>query len=691
MKSPVCLSFGAFRGWSFTFLSSLGVLLAPGLSAQPSGRTLEEAMHHLGAKPVKDWPGVPEAAEGSTFRLEFNATANPQPVTLELRQRDVNGVWQLKINDRTISELPRLGEQRDCYHELPAGSLRDGSNVLEIVSDDRSDDVGVGRIVLHEEPLRKLLHLQTLSVRVSDAASSALLPARIMLEAEDGSRPQLYPPSTNRVAVREGLIYLDGSATFDVPAGRYRVAAMHGTEWSRDEKSVDLSGGPAEVEFHLRHEVDTTGFIAADTAVHTYTFSGHGDATVGERLLTLAGEGVELAVATDRGHNTDFRPMQEQLGLGRYFTPVTGAEITTANGHFNGFPLNPGDTLPTIEDGDWGKVVDAIRLKGARVVILNHPRWPDAVTGPFGVLGLNRGSGDRAAGTAFTFDAMELVNATVDTPDPMVLLQDWFALLDAGEKITAVASSDSDTMRDPVGMGRTYLPSSTDNPDGLRVDGLCESLLKGRASVSLGIFCHISVDDKFTSGDLVPVHEGRVLVHLRVASPGWIRPRKAIVLLNGESVATREVPAAEGRPTDATLTFELPVQGLDAHLIGVVLGDPVTYPGWKTLNNYTLAATNPVFLDVNGDGAYNSPRDSANRILRSVGNDVEALINTLEVVPTPVGVQMLALSHDQYRGPERALLDRGVARLAEFHPLFALYLAGYQAAHAGTDRAKPGR
>jgi hypothetical protein len=483
------------------------------------------------------------------------------------------------------------------------------------------------------------------------------------------------------VAVREGLLYVHGAARLELPAGRYRIAATRGMEWSRDERPLDLSAD-ATVALALRREVDTPGFIAADTHLHTYTLSGHGDATVEERVLSLAGEGVELAVATDHNHHTDYRPYQEKLALNEFFTPVTGNEVTTSLGHFNAFPMPPAGEVPDHKQADWVKLVDDIRMKGAKVVILNHPRWPNLKQSPLEVLGLNRATGDRGSGMAFPFDAMELVNSTVDTPDPLYLFTDWFGLLNAGEKISAVGSSDSHTVGDPVGQGRTYLPSSTDVPSELNVDELCDHLLKGRAAISLGIFASVQVEERYTSGDLVPIDEGQVNVRLRVASAGWIRPRRALVFLNGMQVAEQDVPAEDGRPTNATLSFRLPVRGVDGHLVCVVLGDPVKHAGWKTLNDYTLAATNPVFLDVNRDGSYTSPRDSARRILASVGGDVDALINTLEVVPPPIGVQMLALGHARVAGVDLVRLNEGIQRLAEFHAPFALYWKHYEAERA---------
>lgn len=673
------LSPGIISRWGIVGLLACAPLT---LSAQTEGRSLDETMRHLGDSEITDWPGIAPQPEGTRLKLEFEGSTNAGPVTLKLRHRDVDGRWEVRVNEQTVAELRRGRVEMDHYYELPAGILRDGMNVLEVVPDNPTDDIAIGRIMLHGVPRRTVLNLRTLTVRVTDADSGAALPARVVIETIDGTLPQLYADNAERLAVREGLLYIHGTARLELPAGRYRIAATRGMEWSRDEQPLDLSTDDGTVELTLRREVDTPGFIAADTHLHTYSLSGHGDATVEERVLSLAGEGVELAVATDHNHHTDYRPYQEKLALNEFFTPVTGNEVTTSLGHFNAFPLPPDGEVPDHKQADWVKLVEDIRMKGAKVVILNHPRWPNLKQSPLEVLGLNRATGDRGSGMAFPFDAMELVNSTVDTPDPFYLFTDWFGLLNAGEKISAVGSSDSHTVGDPVGQGRTYLPSSTDLPSELNVDELCDHLLQGRAAISLGIFATVRVDERYTSGDLVPIEEGKVNVRLRVASAGWIRPRRALVFLNGMQVAEQDVPAEDGQPTNATLTFILPVRGVDSHLVCVVLGDPVKHAGWKTLNDYTLAATNPVFLDVNRDGSYTSPRDSARRILASVGGDVDALINTLEVVPPPIGVQMLALGHSQVSGVNLVRLNEGIQRLAEFHAPFALYWKHYEAERA---------
>ena len=62
-------------------------------------------------------------------------------------------------------------------------------------------------------------------------------------------------------------------------------------------------------------------------------------ATIDERAVTLAGEGIELPIATDHDHlTTDLADAAGRMGVASEFTPVVGDEVTTRIGHFNAFP-----------------------------------------------------------------------------------------------------------------------------------------------------------------------------------------------------------------------------------------------------------------------------------------------------------------------------------------------------------------
>src|SRR5205823_13622527 len=108
-------------------------------------------------------------------------------------------------------------------------------------------------------------------------------------------------------------------------------------------------------------------------------------ATMQERMVTLAGEGIELAIATDHNRQIDYETAAVKHGVRKYFTPVVGNEVTTPVGHFNIFPVPAGEEIPDFKLKDWAGIFDSIhQRRPARVVILNHPRDIHSGFRPFG-------------------------------------------------------------------------------------------------------------------------------------------------------------------------------------------------------------------------------------------------------------------------------------------------------------------
>ncbi|MCI0534557.1 MAG: CehA/McbA family metallohydrolase, partial [Verrucomicrobiales bacterium] len=564
-----------------------------------------------------------------------------------LKQRDVEDAWHLEINGQRIADLKRKKEAQVRYYPIPPGVLQDGENVLSLVPHDPKDDIAAGVFYLWEKSMRDAMRLVPIYVRVRDEVTFQPLPARITIADLKEKLAEVFYATNETTAVRNGIVYTSkGETTFEVPEGEYNVYVTRGMEWSRLRLPMSATrSAPPRLDVTIRREVDTTGFIAADTHIHTVTYSKHGDASIDERMITIAAEGVELAVATDHNHHTDYIAPQIKSGLTNHFTPVTGNEVTTENGHFNAFPLDPKVKVPDYKETDWVKLISNIRTKGAKVVILNHPRWPSTNKGPFGVYNLNRGSGDRALGPKFTFDGMELINsATSLQKDPLYLFQDWFSLLNHGERITAVGSSDSHTVYDPVGQGRTYIRSSTDEAAKINVEEACANFLAGDTSISLGMFADVVVQGYHKMGQLLTVKNRKVDLTLRVQAPSWITPKRAIVFLNGTAAAEMEVPNKVGEPTDSWLRFSLRTPGHDAYLVCAVSGPGVKEPCWPTYENYTLAATNPVYLDVDGDRQYSSPRQIARDMLGKFDGDMKRLRKLMNQTDDVIALQMMSLA-----------------------------------------------
>ena len=457
------------------------ILLAATATAQGKQITIDSGLHHLGDTKLPNWEDVPAEPEGLAIDATFRARRNRTEHVLAILQQDVDGAWPIRINGKKVAALHRGKPRRLRHYVLPAGSLQDGNNRLLIKCNKKTDDIVIGRIVLHQQPLRAVLKLQPVQVRVRDPKGNAL-PAKVTITDRQGVPVDHYHGQHLMTAMRPGIAYTgNGSVTFELPPGDYILWASRGPEWGLDKQGIRVEkAAVGPIGMSIAREVDTTGFVAADTHLHTLTHSGHGDASVEERMVTLAAEGVELAIATDHNHNIDYAPTQKRMHLHKHFKSVTGNEVTTKVGHFNAFPLDPRDKVPNFKLKDWIKLVEGMRAKGAKVVILNHPRWPRIPTGPFGVYHLNRVTGELPGRKGVPFDALELVNATQLVTDPLFTFVDWFALLNYGHNVTAVGSSDSHTVGDPVGQGRTYVRSSTDVPNKINVDEACAAFRRGR-------------------------------------------------------------------------------------------------------------------------------------------------------------------------------------------------------------------
>jgi len=643
------------------------------LSAGQDGELiLDRAMHHLGDDPTPDWTEAPEQPEGGRLEFDFDGRSNDGEWTLKYRQRNVNNTWRVLINGREVIVLRRFEELLDVVAPIPAGMLVDGPNTFVLEGDTPTDDITFGNISISTASLRESLHLRPVRVRVTDAAGGPS-PARITIANGDGELAPVYYADALHQATRDGVVYTDaGEARFEVAEGDYTIYATRGSEWSLATAAVSVGADPIDLSLAIERVVDTTGFVACDTHIHTLTFSGHGDSSVEERMVTLAGEGVELAISTDHNHNTDYVPYQARMELNEFFTPVVGNEVTTAIGHFNAFPLDPEEEVPAYKVDDVVTLVDGIRAKGAQVVILNHPRWPDHERGPFGVIELSHFTGANNLHWTYPFDAVELINSCTEEESPMLLFEDWFALLNRGERVSAVGSSDSHTVGDPVGGGRTYVASSTDDPAAIDVDEACRAIVAGRTSISMGIFLDTSVSvsgssERYTMGDLVPLADagGVCDVRLRIAAPEWIRPERATLFVNGRPAEELDLAqhGAGNGAMDAEVTVTLSDGlGEDAWLVWVVIGSGIDGPFWPLHNDYTLGATNPVFLDVNGDGAYQSPRESARKLVHAAGSDRQALIVGLREASQAVAIQALDLVRVHYEtGARERLRDVGAS------------------------------
>lgn len=533
-------------------------------------------------------------------------------------------------------------------------------------------------------------------IHVLERDTELPLPARITLVKASG-KPALFRAKPRiDVVIRpyRGLLYiLDRPYSIRLPPGRYTLYASRGMEWSLARRQLDLTKPkekPVTLSFKLHREVDTKGYIAADTHIHTRTFSDHGDITVQERMISIAGEGIELAVATDHNVRVDYRPYQRVTKTLRYFSSIAGNEVGSthgrqaARGHINIFPIGPQDPKPSSPFEHWRQLQSDIRKTQAQISILNHPRWPltrsGEPSGPFSLLALNSLSGEfKATSSLFPFEALEVINADTAVSKrqtrPLRLFKDWFSLLNRGYSIAAVGGSDSHTAHVPVGQARTYIPLDTVRPDRIPIQRAIQNIKQSQSSVSMGIFVRMSIQGHGIGQTVhIPATQHTFTVQLDIAAPSWVRPRTVSIFVNGRLVMKRPIASKPKQATRERISFSLKRPQTDAYIVAYVQGDPVTQIPFYTgelmrFERYTMGATNPIFLNVDGDGHYTSPRQTALYILRTLKNNTKVIQRYLLHPQTDpmVGVQLLSALQTNPR------FESILQNVALHNPTYAMY------------------
>ncbi|MBD0378503.1 MAG: hypothetical protein ICV51_23100 [Flavisolibacter sp.] len=303
---------------------------------QAQQQVIDSQFHYLrnGIKP--EWKEFARVVPQRQLTLYFTTQANEKEQTLRLRQYDVNQRWKVLLNDHALGTLTVDENDMITYLVIPAGTLLTGSNKLQIEpSDIESDDIRIGPIQLYNLPLNELLSEASITIEVVDKNHQQTIPARITIVNHEHALQTVGAATNNTLAVRPGFVYTgSGKAVFGLPAGTYTIYATRGFEYGVDSAKIIVKrGDQLHRKFVIRREVPTDGWVSSDTHIHTLTYSKHGDATIEERALTIAGEGIELPITTEHNITTDLKAVAKKMNVSAYFTPVMGMEWTTSVGH----------------------------------------------------------------------------------------------------------------------------------------------------------------------------------------------------------------------------------------------------------------------------------------------------------------------------------------------------------------------
>ncbi|QDT33690.1 CehA/McbA family metallohydrolase [Thalassoglobus polymorphus] len=595
---------------------------------------------------TREWDFFPEGEYDSVYTMDFEVDDDAIPVTLQLSQQQVKQRWNVEINGKNIATLSRNENGMVVYFDLPAEVLKE-RNRLEIKNGERNprtgDDILIGRVKFLKQSKADLLNEAKVTITVTDQVSRGKLPARITILNERGELQTVGAESNSTMAVRPGSLYSStGEATFGLPAGNYKIYAGRGFEYSLDTHDLRVrNGDDVKVSLEIERQVDTSGYVACDTHVHTLTHSGHGDSTIEERMITLAGEGVELPIATDHNVHIDHAPFAAEMNVSQYFTPVVGNEYTTSVGHFNIFPVSVDQKVPDRQLKTWPEIFNEVENKTqAQVVILNHARDLHSRFTPFGPENYLSIVGESLKGWPIGFNAMEVINSGATQTEPLELFHDWMNLLNAGHEITPVGSSDShDVARHFVGQGRTYIQCADENVGSINIEEAVNAFLRGDVVVSYGLFTTLHIED-FESGD--NENKDKIVLAVQVRSPDWIHPAEIKIFANGREVISKEISeieSAEMSEIEANMRFVLPKPTHDVCYVAIATGPGIEEPYWRTALPYqpktvqsrtwTLGCSGAKWFDANKDGEATCARIYAEEMMKESGGDLNVAMKKL--------------------------------------------------------------
>ena len=516
----------------------------------------------------------------------------------------------------------------------------------------------------------KLPELSMLRVDVFDGENRS--PARVLIRGADGTPdPELgsdllaftlgekVPPST----YAGSWLLLDGNETVPVEVGlrpgKYQVYATRGFEYSIAEKKIDLSkpGSESGITLDIRRVIDTRGMMNGDFHVHGAP-SMDSAVSYERRVKSFVAEGVDLLIATDHDALMHYAPVIEKMKLSHRLMSIVGVEATSTQmvsvtpftvGHTNAWPLRYDPIMPRRgmfydEELRPRDLFDRLReiADGEPVIQINHGRGGklggeasyfyalgvefDKPLGYDPALPLTESPNSmllvaNANGTRdIDFDAMEILNSLA-YDEYLLLRDDWFSLLNQGYAKTGTANSDTHVKANLAGYPRNYI--LLEDPMGRRADkeSLCKQIREQKVFGTTGPIIRLDIGGEATIGDTITIKGGKVDLNIKVSAASWVPLDVIRIWANGEIVQSlKPGPQAEIVRLDKMIPLSLEK---DSWLVVETMMTPDAESGEPSLpgglynivapNMAPLAFTNPIFIDVDGNGRFDPPGISPHR------------------------------------------------------------------------------
>jgi hypothetical protein len=436
-----------------------------------------------------------------------------------------------------------------------------------------------------------------------------------------------------------------------IAPGRYRLTATRGLEFELAELEIEVPEVGAEVKvppFALERMIGLSGVLSADLHVHAQASDDSGMDNEA-RLRSYVAEFVDVMVTSDHDHLGNFEPALDALAVRDRIRVIQGVEITSSTpspaapwtiGHHNAWPLpfRPHAHrrgAPPSQNRTVAELYAELRRDyGAEVVQLNHPlvgdqgvedgaylsHLGDAGEGFDASLPLDAEPNRRllvpasdGRTRAIDFDAMEVMNGT-SFAQYRRLREAWYALLRQGLRRTATGNSDTHGPDEIAGYPRNYVSA------GRRFESASfdAAVRDGRLFTTTGPLIAGFRANGGLMGDTANAPGGKLEVEIDVKAAPWVPVDEVRLLVNGEVVRVfrelaepPEVLRLSERVelrlrADGFLTVEAGVP-LDTEPARWISRRGGVYASLVAPGFVPQALSNPIWVDVDGDGAIAAP------------------------------------------------------------------------------------
>jgi hypothetical protein len=562
--------------------------------------------------------------QGTTlYRVELAANDPQGPVA--------GADWEIAQDTQAIA-VGKLSSEGTCPLELPQGIYQfkvqhhaRGTVSAELALD---GDAAETTTLAVELPPAAFI-----TATITDDRGGPI-PCKVEFVGRDGTPDPNFGPDSAVTGVRNLVYTPDGTFRIPIAPGNYEAVISHGPEF--DAVVTKFTAAAAET-FSLSAEmirtVDTSGWVSAELHSHSSP-SGDNTSCQRGRVLNLLAEHLEFAPCTEHARITTYDPHLEFFAATHLMATCPGMELTGALlpvNHQNAFPLvhrprtqNGGgpetDADPEIQIERLAMWDDA----SDKLVQTNHPNIPQ-------ILGDRDINGEPDRGFHRMLSYMDVIEvhppSDIFSPPPTRLptagqgsgpaIFHWLQLLNLGYRVPGVVNTDAHWNFHGSGWLRNYIRSATDDPAEIDVSEMVQHAEEGRIVMTNGPWLEFTASaageepaELAEVGDVVALPGGKIRLHLRVQCANWLDINRVQVFVNGRPHAdanfTRRAHPdlfADGVVKFAH-SFELTLAE-DAHILVATAGEGLKLGrvvGPDQGDTMPVAVTNPIFVDVDGNG-----------------------------------------------------------------------------------------